>query len=93
MHLRGDVDAIVFSAGIGERSVVVRRLICEGLERFGIEIDEAKNEDVKKKGGEISKDGSPIKVSLKLVPAVLVIYATVQNPLLFRHWGSEGGFT
>jgi hypothetical protein len=65
VHLRGDVDAIVFSAGIGERSAVVRRLICEGLEGLGIEIDEAKNEAARKEGREIQSERSQIKVSVK----------------------------
>lgn len=40
----GRLDAIVFTGGIGENSRLVRRLSCEGLEGFGIVIDEAKNE-------------------------------------------------
>jgi len=40
----GSVDAIVFTGGIGENSRLVRRLIVEGLEEFGIVLDSAKNE-------------------------------------------------
>lgn len=39
MALNGHVDAIVFSAGIGENSALVRALICDGLGRIGISID------------------------------------------------------
>ncbi|HLZ34825.1 MAG TPA: acetate/propionate family kinase [Nitrospira sp.] len=39
----GGLDALVFSAGIGERSPVIRARICEGLQFLGIEIDDAKN--------------------------------------------------
>jgi acetate kinase len=39
----GRVDALVFTAGIGENSPPVRAQACAGLERFGIRIDEARN--------------------------------------------------
>lgn len=44
MHLDGQVDAIVFSAGIGENSAPMRREFCRGMEFAGVKIDEAKNE-------------------------------------------------
>ena len=37
------VDAIVFTAGIGENSPDTRKLSCQGLEQLGIEIDLEKN--------------------------------------------------
>lgn len=40
----GGVDTLVFSAGIGEHSSVVRARICEGLEFLGITIDSTRNE-------------------------------------------------
>ncbi|KXZ39619.1 acetate kinase [Alkalithermobacter thermoalcaliphilus JW-YL-7 = DSM 7308] len=57
----GGVDAIVFTAGIGENSDVVRKEVCKGLERLGIEIDEEKN---KVRGQEriISTENSKVKV-------------------------------
>lgn len=39
----GRVDAIVFTAGVGEHSSMVRAKICAGLEPMGIEIDPEKN--------------------------------------------------
>jgi acetate kinase len=41
----GGVDTLVFSAGIGEHSPVVRARICEGLEFLGITIDSTRNEE------------------------------------------------
>lgn len=41
----GGVDAIVFTAGIGENSPLVRKKVCEGLEALGIAIDERKNQN------------------------------------------------
>jgi acetate kinase len=40
----GGADAIILTGGIGENSAEVRRRILEGLEWFGIELDEASNE-------------------------------------------------
>lgn len=39
----GGVDAIVFTAGVGENDPEMRASICEGLEFFGIEIDAEEN--------------------------------------------------
>lgn len=40
------LDAIVFTAGIGENSEMMRRLVCTDLEYLGIELDKVKNEAV-----------------------------------------------
>jgi acetate kinase len=39
----GGLDAIVFTAGIGENVPVVRERVCRGLEFLGIELDQEKN--------------------------------------------------
>jgi acetate kinase len=44
----GGADVIVFTGGIGENSVRVRRDVCTNLEWAGIELDAAKNESVKR---------------------------------------------
>ncbi|CAM6087669.1 unnamed protein product [Calypogeia fissa] len=62
VHLEGHVDALVFSAGIGERSSEVRALVCDGLEQFGFAVDKQKNSVGGSHGREIQKDGSKIKV-------------------------------
>lgn len=43
LQLGGDVDAIVFSAGIGENSAPMRAEMCKQMEWAGVKIDEAKN--------------------------------------------------
>jgi acetate kinase len=43
----GGVEALVFTAGIGEHSAEVRALTCRGLEHLGLEIDAAANETCK----------------------------------------------
>ena len=40
MAALGRVDAIVFTAGVGERSPVIRGKAVEGLENYGIVLDE-----------------------------------------------------
>jgi acetate kinase len=56
-------DAIVFSAGIGENSALVRKMVCQGLENLGIELDEELNQQaVGGKCLKISREGSPIAV-------------------------------
>ncbi|KAL3685518.1 hypothetical protein R1sor_003540 [Riccia sorocarpa] len=62
VELGGEVDALVFSAGIGEASGYIRGMVCEGLERFGIQIDEQENKDGKIGVKEIQSKSSKIKV-------------------------------
>jgi acetate kinase len=55
----GGLDALVFTAGIGENSANVRRRVCEGMEWLGITLDPDANE----KGADIiSAPGTPTKV-------------------------------
>ena len=56
------LDAIVFTAGIGENSDVIRRLVCTDMEYLGIEMDAEKNAVRAKKLTEIHKETSKVKV-------------------------------
>jgi acetate kinase len=60
----GRVDAIVFTAGVGEMNAVVRKKCLEGLENIGCELDEKKNELSRTRNAEtlISKDKSKVKI-------------------------------
>jgi len=58
----GTVDAVVFTGGIGENAVDVRKQICTGLEQIGIEIDEEINNATCQKEGLISTQNSRVKV-------------------------------
>ena len=57
------IDCLVFTAGIGENTTLVRKMVCDGLDFFGIAIDEVKNEQ-KNDGAihDISAKGSKVKV-------------------------------
>lgn len=56
----GGVDAIVFTAGVGENSPLVRKLVLERLSYLGIEIDEEKN-GIRGEEAEITKPGSKVR--------------------------------
>ena len=58
----GGIDALVFTAGIGENSPLTRALICEGLEFLGIELDETKNNETLGMEQIISSPSSTVKV-------------------------------
>jgi len=58
----GQVDAIAFTAGIGENDDIVRLGSLSGLERLGIRVDPARNEGRKKQITVISPDDSEVTV-------------------------------
>ncbi len=63
MAVLGRLDAVVFTAGVGERGWQIREMACEGLEHMGIHLDKDKNrEAVKGRECVITKDDSPIKI-------------------------------
>lgn len=56
------LDAIVFTAGIGENSSYIRKLVCTDMDYFGIELDDAKNEVRSKEFREINTAESKTKI-------------------------------
>ncbi len=58
----GGLDALVFSATIGERSFIIRERICHGLDVLGIVLDETKNTGVVSRDGFIHKEGSRARI-------------------------------
>lgn len=56
------LDAIVFTAGIGENSSYMRKLVCTDMEYFGIELDQAKNDLRSKEIREINLPQSKAKI-------------------------------
>ncbi|WP_395050458.1 acetate/propionate family kinase [Flavobacterium sp.] len=56
------LDAIIFTAGIGENSSYMRKLVCTDMEYFGIELDDSKNDIRSKKIREINSPHSKTKV-------------------------------
>ena len=68
----GHVDAIVFTAGLGENSVESREEICKGMEALGIELDTEENK-VRGKEKIVSKESSKIKIMVIPTNEELVI--------------------
>ncbi|RXJ90316.1 acetate kinase [Arcobacter sp. CECT 8983] len=58
----GGVDAICFTAGIGENADIIREKVCSGLEFIGVEIDKNKNKIREKTNREINKTDSKTKI-------------------------------
>jgi acetate kinase len=58
----GRVDAIVFTAGVGENNALVRAGALAGLEELGIEIDPARNESGERGARRICTDASRVAV-------------------------------
>jgi acetate kinase len=77
----GGVDGIVFTAGIGERSVEIRKRICAASAWLGVELDERVNA---KNGPRITTEQS--RVSAWVVP-------TNEELMIARHTGRLLGLT
>lgn len=60
--LDGNVDALVFTAGIGENDDIVRAEVCAGLEHMGIKIDAKENGTRKPGARTISTPDSTVPV-------------------------------
>jgi acetate kinase len=56
------LDAIVFTAGIGENSAEMRKLACENLDFLGIQLDSEKNKRHSKEIREIQSSSAKVKI-------------------------------
>ena len=56
------LDAIVFTAGVGENDMLTRKLVSKEMDFLGIQLDDAKNESRKKGIQEINSPESLVKV-------------------------------
>ena len=84
----GRLDALVFTAGIGEKSPLVRAGACQSLSHLGIEIDPVKNNQKSNKAFEIQKRGSSVKVivvptneELEIAEQTVVCIESQRNPV------------
>ena len=77
----GGVDAIVFTAGIGENTASIRKRALEGLEFLGIEIDADVNEKTFGRNGvtELSTKNSKVKVYMIPTNEELVIASDTEE--------------
>ena len=58
----GGLDALIFSAGIGENEANIRDKVCQGLEFLGVYLDKKKNRASSKASRFISTESSPAKI-------------------------------
>jgi acetate kinase len=56
------LDALVFTAGIGENSSTLRKLVCADMEYFGIVLDASRNEVKSSELRIINSDNSKVKI-------------------------------
>ncbi len=64
----GRVDALIFTAGVGEMGPAIRRLSTSGLEGIGIVVDEKKNDLAKCRNAELDITGKGSKVRVLVIP-------------------------
>ncbi len=64
----GRVDAVVFTAGVGERGPITREKCLEGLEDMGIVLDKRKNEISMTRNAETEITGAGSKVRIFVIP-------------------------
>ena len=76
----GGLDALVFTAGIGEHSAPVRRRAADGLGFLGVALDEAANESAKP-DQEVSASGAPVRTFVIEAREDLEIVRGVQQVL------------
>ena len=84
----GGVDAIVFTAGIGENGIGNRDAICNGLEYLGTRIDPERN-NVRGKEQEISAEGSKVKIfAIPTNEEIMIARDTkrITSPLVMKNW-------
>ncbi len=77
----GGLDALVFTAGIGENGAATRAAVCKDLEAFGIHLDPAKNEACRATESVISTDDSSVKIIVIPANEELVLAREVYRKL------------
>jgi len=78
--IMGGVDCIIFSGGIGEKSIYLREKVLEGMEFMGVKIERIRNKEIAGGQGLISADYSyDSKTKIFVIPAneeIVVAYFT-----------------
>lgn len=74
----GGIDALVFTAGIGENTAFIREGCVEGLEFMGIEVDKEKN-NIRGVEAVVSTENSKVKVLVVPTNEELMIAIDTQN--------------
>mgnify|MGYP001025652112 CR=1 FL=1 len=86
----GSVDAIVFTAGAGEKAVELREVVCSGMEQLGIKLDRKKNSMERgKREAVVSTQDSPIKIFIIPTNEEIVFVEDVVGILKGKYKSSE----
>jgi acetate kinase len=80
LQLNG-IDALVFTAGIGENDVAVRKAVCANLDQLGIVLDEKRNAAVKAREEVIGAQDSAVQVMVIPANEELVVAREVKRLL------------
>ncbi len=75
----GGLDLLVFTGIIGERSIIMRSRICDGLHDLGIILDENKNKDVFSKDEFIDNENSKSKIAVIVINEMEEIFRRIIN--------------
>jgi acetate kinase len=75
----GGLDALVFTAGIGENRPEIRAAVCAGLEAFGLALDPAQNAATRAREAVLSPPGAPVKVLVIPTNEELVVAREVKR--------------
>jgi acetate kinase len=80
LELNG-LDALVFTAGIGENQWRIRQAVCEGLDQLGIRLDAAHNERQRATEGTIGAADAPVRILVIPTNEELVVAREVKRHL------------
>lgn len=75
----GGVDAVVFTGGIGENSVMVRQAVCDGLVYMGVVLDSESNSNCKPRS-----DGGVVDISTRNAPTRVLVVETDEEKMIAR---------
>lgn len=75
----GGADAVVFTGGIGENSVMVRQAVCDGLVYMGVVLDTESNSNCKPRA-----DGGVVDISTKNAPTRVLVVETDEEKMIAR---------
>ena len=78
----GGLEALVFTAGIGENRADIRANICAGLEGFGIRLDKTRNTAYAGGEADIATDDSPVRVLVIPTNEELVVARETRRRIL-----------
>jgi acetate kinase len=79
------LDALVFTAGIGENNPDIRAAICAELDQLGIRLDSQKNGETRSQEAVISAEGAPVKIMVIPTNEELVVAREVRRLLEKRN--------